>query len=124
MKKSTRIWSVTATCLLCVGLVVMLAVLSACSWDFKKLSTSEFQVNTYTIEDEFSSIALDVDTTDISILPSEDGTCKVVCGEREKEEHRVTVENGVLTITFEDTRKWYEMVGFNFRKSSINSNSD
>lgn len=69
----------------------------------------------YKIEEAFENIAFDIDTADINIFPSTDGTCKVVCYERSKEKHTVSVENGTLTVSLNDV-EWYNRIQF-FSKS-------
>lgn len=48
---------------------------------------------------------------DICIRHAEDGRCRVVCREADKMKHTVSVQNGTLTITRTDTRRWHERLG-------------
>ena len=108
MKKPTRIWNIAASCLLCGGLVVMLAGLSSCSWDFSKISGAKYQTNTHEITENFNNISIKTDTADISFLVSDNENCKVVCYEEKNVKHSVSVVEGVLTVNVVDARKWYE----------------
>ena len=41
---------------------------------------------------------------------SDDGKCKVVCRDQEKIEYVVSVNDGVLSVSVKDQRKWYEHI--------------
>lgn len=118
MKKAKKIWNIAASCLLCGGVVVMLAGLSACSWDFSKISGAKYQTDTHEITEDFSNISIKTDTADIIFLESENENCKVVCYEEENVKHSVSVVEGTLTVNVVDERKWYEGF-FNFGSPKI-----
>lgn len=119
MHKNLKIWLILAAVLMVVGLVLIVISMSAYNWDFTQLDSVSFETNTHTPYDDFHSIQMDTDTADISILPSLDGTCKVVCKETENLKHTVEILDGVLTIREEDSRKWYEHIGFSFSSARI-----
>ena len=101
MKKSLIILSV---CLIVLGLMVTaLAYFSFTPFDTENQKT-------YEITEAFQNIHIDVDTTDVTFLPSSDGTCKVVFREEPRLFHRVSVQNGTLTIERIDARQWYEQM--------------
>ena len=78
-----------------------------------------FETKTVTVEGEISSISIDAETADISILPSNDKTCKVQLFEKKKLPHTVSVENGTLTVTKAE-KKWYDYINFfNFKTPKI-----
>ncbi len=74
-------------------------------------NAGESKTETYLLEEVFDHINLQTAEADICILPSEDGTCRVICEETEKITHTVEVVNGTLRIRQEDTRAWYEHIG-------------
>ncbi len=111
MKKSALIWLIIAIALIIVGCLLFAVVLFTHNFDFKKIGTQTYETNTYEISEEFDKISIDVSTTDISFALAEDGKCKVICKDREKEKHAVSVENGTLNIRVNDTRKWYDYIG-------------
>lgn len=119
MHKNLKIWLILAAVLMVVGLVLIVVSMSAYNWDFTQLDSVSFETNTHTPYDDFHSIQMDTDTADISILPSLDGTSKVVCKETENLKHTVEILDGVLTIREEDSRKWYEHIGFSFSSAKI-----
>lgn len=111
MSKSKAAWLIIATSLIIVGLTMFIVVMSINGWDFKKLSTIDFETNTHNVNEEFSNISLKTSTADVNFAVSEDGKCKVVCYEQEKVYHFVKVVNDTLTINVVDDRKWYEHIG-------------
>lgn len=111
MGKAMKIWLIIAIALVVVGAGVFTAALAACGWDFSKLSTVQFETNTYSGTDRITGIRVDTDTADIRFAPSEDGQWKVVCHEAEKMNHTVSVKDGILTIKVVDEREWYDHIG-------------
>ena len=107
-------WFTLAGILIVVGGLIF--TLSACSggWNFGRKNVEK----TVTVEDGFSAISIETDTADISILPSEDGSTKVVSSDIKKIIYNVSVENSVLKIKEEDTRKWFESV-FNMSVNTL-----
>ncbi len=108
-----------AVILILVGAVLFVSVLASKGFDFGKLDTQKYQTNTHTVDDAFAGIAIDTKTADITLLPSDDETCRVVCFETEKMTHCVEVKDGMLTVTLNDQRKWYDYIGIQFRSPSI-----
>lgn len=114
MSRSTKICLIVATSLVVAGIIMFGLVMTMLKWDFLKLSTAEYESNSYEIDDSFHNISIDTDTADITFLPSEDGKCKVVCHESEKEKHEVTVQNDTLVIIKTNNKKWYDYIGITF----------
>ncbi len=119
MKTSVKIWIITAAALTLTGLLIFGGIMTVLGWDFKKLSTSNLETNTYGITGEFESISVSCATADVCFLPSEDEKASVVCYERENEKHTVRIADGTLLIERTDTRKWYEHIGINFNTPKI-----
>lgn len=109
MKKSKLI--LLAVSLVIAGLVISTVGLWAVEFDFTKLSLGRLTANTYTIDDEFTRISIDTDVNDVIIVPTDDGSCRVVCLEEVSYYHTVSVENRTLTVALQDERMWYEHVG-------------
>ena len=108
MRKSTKLWLTIATSLIALGCVTFTATACAIGWDFKKFSTVTLETNTYEVSDPFQAVSIEVDTEDVTFLPSDNGQCKVVCFEDINVKHSVTVENDTLTVKAQDERKWYD----------------
>ncbi len=111
MGKKVWIWLIIATVLVLAGVIMLVSVIAACSWDFSRLSTEQYQTNTYTVSEEFRDISIKTETADILFAASDDGTCKVVCYEKKNLHHSAVVRDGSLTIRVTDERKWYEYIG-------------
>ena len=109
MKKST-IWLIAATSLVLVGSIIFAGVMTMLKWNFRKLSTDQYETNTYNITDAFTNLSMDVTTADVVFAPSADGTVSVVCYEKTKMKHTVAVEGDTLTIQVEN-QKWYRNIG-------------
>ncbi len=85
--------------------------LTSCSG---KYTTNEQEIN-----ERITSVLIDTEISDIAILSSENGECKVVCYERPELEHSVTITDGTLKIHQLDKRKWYQFIGLNFDNSKL-----
>lgn len=110
MKKSTKIWLITAAALVFLGLVIFGGIMTMLNWNFNKLSTVKYQTNTYEVTENFNNISIKADTDDIVLLSSDDEKCRVVCYEQEKTKHTVTVDGETLKIDKADMRKWYNHI--------------
>ena len=113
-------WFIGATTLIVLG--TSLVGLSACSvkGDLTKLGLNQNQTITHEITEEFTDITIVGDTEDVLLLPSEDEKCTVVCVEEKKLVHSVSVEEGVLSVKVEDTRRWYDYIDlFDLESSKI-----
>ena len=108
MRKSTKIWLLTAASLIALGAVSFTATACAIGWDFTKFSTVTLETNTYEVTDDFQNVSMNTNTADVVFLPSDDGICKVVCHEDVKEKHSVVVENGTLNVQAVNNRAWYD----------------
>ena len=119
MSKRTIKWLITGVCLLVIGGILFGGAMAMLQWDFSKLSTSQFETKTHKINESFRSISVDTDTAAISLVPSAEASCLVVCREPQKVTHTVSVKDGALVIQVNDTRKWYEHIGFSFESMTI-----
>lgn len=110
----TKSWLITAAVLFLIGCMLIGGAMMALQFDFSKFSTTKFETNTHTVTDAFRSIALHTDTADLTFAPAPDDQCKVICYEPINEKHSVTIEDGVLTIRTQNTKKWYDYIGIHF----------
>lgn len=99
-------WMIAGAVLLGAGVLISGIAFACSGFDFRKLGTVQYETNTYEVSGDFQNITIQADTEDISFLPSDDGTCRVVCREEEKEEHQVSIQNDTLTITRKEKRGW------------------
>ena len=119
MKKRTKVWLIVAAALVVLGCAGFGAVMTVNQWDFSLLDTEVFETKTFEIEEAFENISITLDTADVQFLPSQDGTCRVVCHDSEKCEYAVAVVNGTLTVAYDDRREWYDFVGFSFENDGV-----
>ena len=119
MKKSTKVWLLIATVLLLAGCILFAVVMTKLDWDFKKLSTREYETNTHAVTDSFRHISIKANTADIEFVPTEDDSVSVVCHEDVNFQHTVTVEDNTLVIKATRSHKWYHYVGIGFESSTI-----
>ena len=111
MKLAFKCVLIISLLLIVSGLAVSVSAFAMADWDINKLSNENFITNEYTITEDFEKISINVKSADIIILPSENTESKVIAFEKERMLHKAQVENGVLTVSLQDTRKWYEYIG-------------
>ena len=120
MSAAKKVWIIIAIAFIILGVSVFVIIMSANEWDFMTLQTVKHQTTEYEITEDFTNISIIADTEDITILPSTDGKCRVVCYVDQKEQHSVSVDNGVLSIVISNMKKWYDYIGvFNFESARI-----
>ena len=119
MDTATKIWLILGAILVISGMLLFTVVMTLNHWDFTKLGTVKYVTNTYPITEAFTDLSLRVDTGDIVFVPSDAGSCEVVCYEAENVRHSVSVEDGCLTLRVKDERKWYEHIGINVGSPKI-----
>ena len=111
MRRSTIVWLIIATSLILIGIVIFTGVMTMLKWDFSKLSTVKYETNQYTVSESFTNISVITDTANVTFVPTEESECTIVCNEESNAKHNVSVANDTLSITLNDTRKWYEYIG-------------
>lgn len=119
MNKTTKLWLLIAAALVLLGCIVLGGVMAMAKWDFSKLSTVKMGTNEHEISEEFSHIAMDTDTADITFAVSNDGKCKVVCYEAIKERHSVSVQEDTLVIRRTNEKAWYDYISIGFKTPKI-----
>ena len=101
MCKKTKIWLMIAASFVLVGCIVFVGVMTVLKWDFSRLSTDRYEANNYEINEDYKNISIVTDTADIIFVPSEETKTSVVCYERKKVKHSVTVNSDTLVIKAE-----------------------
>ena len=120
MKTSTIVFLIIAAVLVIIGALIFTSALFAADFDFNKLSSEKFETNTYTADGNFENIEIECETADVMFKASADGNCRVECNENEKLKHTVTVKDGILRVSANDERKWYDHITFfGSRKASV-----
>lgn len=111
MKKSKIVWIIIAVSLIILGAVVSTLSLARLNFDFSNLNTQKYVSNEHIVTEDFSNIKIDVDTSDIELVRSENNECMIVSIDTEKTKHIITVKNNTLFISLDDERKWYDYIG-------------
>lgn len=119
MSRAAKIWIIAAFALILIGGAVFAASMQRNGWDFGSLGSGKLVTRTVDVSERFDSISIKSDTEDIAFLPSEDGKCRVVFEEREKEPLNAAVIDGVLFIEQKDERSWLDRIGFFGGNTSI-----
>jgi DUF4097 and DUF4098 domain-containing protein YvlB len=102
--------AVVAAALIVLGATTAVVSLGEMGWDLSRQSAENMQERTYSAEEEFQTIAIDVTTADIHLISSPDETCRVHIYEQKMMPIRVDVTDGCLQIRQEDNREWYDHI--------------
>lgn len=138
MKKSKKVWMITAACCMVVGgaAVVSAIVVSGFdssraatggnssaqiwgdNWNLSDFSTESYETKTYSVEEKFSNLEVNTNWQDVSFLPAEDGKCRVECAENEDLTYTVKVEGDTLRVLQNDNSQWFDKIGFFFPENT------
>lgn len=114
MNKCSKKWLLTAVILTIVGAVVFVGALAIINFDFTKLSTQKLETNTYEFNEDFDNIFVNVETAAVTFVPADNDVCKVECVEEKSLKHSAKIQDGTLTISAVNNRKWYDYICINF----------
>lgn len=119
MRKSTIVWLLVGFALIVAGGALFLWGMEEADWNFSSLDTDTYVTNSYEVREDFDRISINVDTTEIEFLPTDEDKCVVTCHEMKKVRHTVDLRDGTLIIGVEDSREWYEHIGIFFEKTTM-----
>ena len=106
-----KIWIIVASILVVVGAAVAAIGFATCDFKFTEQTVSR-QID---IDEEFDKIVIDVNTTNINFLLIENENTPscvyIVESQNPSVQHSVEVKDGVLSVTLNDDRRWYEHIG-------------
>ncbi len=119
MKKSTKIWFITAASLMLAGIIIFAGVMTMLKWDFRKLSTNKYVDNVQEISESYQSIVVNVKTADITVLPTDSEATTVKAHYESKLKYNVTVKDGTLYIELLELKKWYDWISIGFDSTKI-----
>ncbi len=110
----------TACLLMGLGLLLAAVAFFASGCNFGGWFGGDLETVTHEPTADFDRISVKGDTADIILLPSEDGSCRVVTRDKEKEKYQVTVQDGTLCITHDESElSWYDYISVGSSASSI-----
>ena len=114
MSRKKRVMLIAAICVI-VGALLCVAAMASVGFDLNNLNTTQYRTRTIDITEKFSDISISAGSTDVCILPSDDGVCSVVSVEEPDAPNSASVENGALIVAASARGgHWYESIGINF----------
>ncbi len=119
MKKSVKITCLVAVFCIVLGLIIVLGTSLKIGFDYNQLNTGTLETKTYTVEQPFQNIEIQSRWSNVYFAVAQDAQCEVVCTETERKTCAVSVENGTLTVSQKDTRRWYEYFGIFWGPSDV-----
>lgn len=119
MKKAKKVAIIVAVCMIVIGFVSALISLVCVGFDFAKVDTQGWKTNTYEIEEVFDNISIDGLEAAVTLVPSTDDTCKVVCTENDNVYDEIKVADNTLTVKRISKDKWQFNFGVSFEEVKI-----
>lgn len=115
MKSSKKTVICAAILLVAAGVFLLLMAMAMGKGNWKELKTVGYEEKTFPVSGKVNDIQISDSESGVKILPSGDGTCKVICPEKTDGSvyHTVEVRDGVLTVQRHDERKWFQFIGVN-----------
>lgn len=98
MKKGKKTALLVSGIAVAAGLVLAAAGLALMGGDLTVLDTETLDHHTHPIYGSVNNIDIQTVDSNITLLPSPDGSCSVLCTESERRPHQVSLDNGTLTI--------------------------
>ena len=105
-------------CLKILTILVILGGLSLTMTACAKGPFKTFEEKVSTVTEAFTGIEISADTADITLLPSSDGSCRVVSFDHKRISYITSVTGGVLKIEKKDERGFLSRI-FNFGKQTL-----
>lgn len=106
---------ISVVCILLGGAIMTGALVTLQQHASEEIAAMEFHQTTQRITEDFSDIVINTQNSSIEILPSSNGTCRIVCDDHEKIFHTVSLQNtgdgSVLYITQHNEWQWYDIFG-------------
>lgn len=116
MKKG---WLIAGIILTVLGIALFVGALAMTGFDFSGTKMKKTEANTYSVNEVFTKIDIQSEDADVEFRLSADGVCKIECVERKHVKHNVRVEGGVLKVSVQDERSWYDYLNFFSAPQSI-----
>ena len=111
MRITKRRWIIIALALIGAGLITAFAAMAALGFDFTRLNDETAESNSYLIDEQFGNISIKGDISDINIVKSYDGVCRIDVESSSRYKFTYSVEGKALNIEHTDDRRWYEYIG-------------
>lgn len=99
--------------ILILGIMVSGVSFALMGFSFGGFAEEKYENRETACGTDITRIEIRANIEKVTVLRAEGDSCRVICSENDALKHTVAVEDGVLTVRSEDTRKWYEHIGFN-----------
>ena len=99
-----------AVLLLIAGIAITGAAFIMTDFSLEGFATESFEESTYTIEGSFNHVLIATQEHDLTILPSENGECKIVCDENKTQKLEYGIESDTLVIKIVDNSDSYIII--------------
>ena len=120
MRTEKKVVIIVAAALMAIGAAMMTVSAVSARNDFTQLvKTSESEVKTYDITEDFNNIEINVGMNDIIIQRSEDNAAHFTCAETEKITYNVNVKNNTLVIKEKQNKSLVDLISFNNSPSNV-----
>ncbi|MBO4636160.1 MAG: DUF4097 family beta strand repeat protein [Clostridiales bacterium] len=116
MNRSTKVILISSGVLIGAG-IILGGIGLAVSGDRLRSANVEYIRKEEVITEDFSNILMQEISSDIRILPSDDGNTRIVYYDTNLMEHEIVTENDTLKVLYEDNSEgthWWQHVNFNF----------
>lgn len=112
--KALKIALIVAAALVATGIITLTVVAVASGFDAAHLGNVGYIDTTHDVGEAFHSIEIDSDSADILVVPSTDGTCRVVFHDMDSDSivRSVGVVDGCLTVVRQDKQPLRLSVSF------------
>ena len=110
---------IAAASMILAGAILFATALALGGWDLSKLGTVDYVATTLNPAGDFENITVNVFTTYVKFLPSEDERCRIECYEDKEVKHTAEVKDGTLVIDTEDTRRWFGFISLSFKNPTM-----
>lgn len=119
MSKAKRIVIITALSLIALGILITAAASVYIGSDYSQLDTNDIKTRSEVLTEPFEKIDINCIDSSIYVLPSSDGSCRIIFSDTEKTPHTFEIANGKLTVKQTDSRKWYDFINISWSYEEI-----
>ncbi len=106
MNKGTKVFLIIA--LSCIALGILFLMIAVSSGAKLTGDVIEKRSAHHELAVDFNRIEIYEVSGEVIVMPSDDDMCEIKCTDTEKQYHKVTVDNGTLSIRITDKRAWFE----------------
>lgn len=117
MKKTRKILLISAVSCIIIGIVLIICSVSAAGYRMENLLRDKRVKNLMEISEPFDSIDIQTNLDSVSFVSAEGSGAAIEMYEGDKAHYTVEVQDGKLTIRYDDNREWYSFMSLHFPTS-------